>query len=157
MKTSDSGLMNVRSIFESGVKMFYTIGNYSLVKRGDKQYGQCTLYVRDSNGKSIDYCKVPMSWYLTRLIEKNPEKYIGVTFSFYNTSPEYTDCPLKLIEYSDGNFKLYNVVEKSWVMKQVPTPFGLVEKLHLEKYGKSQYLRFLKLSNPHGNVPHGNN
>lgn len=137
--------LRVSSPYESRLVMSYLITNLKKVKTGsgDRLSGDLRVTYGETE---VNYSRVPFSYFLTKCIEANAEKYVGKVFTFYNTSRNYFDCPLTLKEFPDGTFKLYDVREKGWHKVSVPVPGGgFEERLAMKMRAKDSFLRYFRV------------
>lgn len=140
-------LMKKDSRGESGMLLKYTILKYKkLPAEGDVAYrGTAVLQVQigsDPTAKKHRYeCNV--SSLLCYKIEQAKEKYIGVEFVSYSTTPDYASNPLRLVKCKDGKFMLGNVTEGGVEHYTVTIPGGeRISKQRFVTLNRENYYRY---------------
>lgn len=145
MKRSE---LNIRSIFESGVKLQFEI---TAVKKLRKRLNsiwraEATVVVSyEINGElhNITFEKVMCSSLASYNVIKKADKYVGVKCISYNTSPMYNENPFKLVK-SDDKYFLYMVTEKGKRFEEVQMPGGQIATKVVYMYHEPKdYVRFL--------------
>lgn len=137
----DRGLLRRKnSIYDSGRLLKYTITNFKrLPKRGDTIYrGKCDLIVQTEGTNDIVFSCTISSLLMYKIIT-NPDKYLDITFESFNTTPEYTCNPLRLIKSVDGKYILYSVSEKGHENYNCVIPGGEVIVKQRFTYFKAEY------------------
>jgi hypothetical protein len=132
------------SKYESGDLYYYTIRDFKKLRsKGDIKYrGTCTLEVKVGEGEVINF-KCNISSLLVYRILNNKEKYLDYTFVSYNTTPEYTCNPLKLVKCKDGSYALYSVTEGGMRYYTVTLPGGKeVQKCDFINNKREYYQRY---------------
>lgn len=135
---------------ESGKLFTYTILSYEsqdskeISGRLVKYRGVCNFRVAVEGQESVQYNGVKVSSLLAYQISINPEKYINIEFSSYNTSPDFVENPLKFHISEDCQY--YNlgfVTERGSVDVTVSLPGGATVVTKKFLYHKPEnFLRF---------------
>lgn len=140
--------LNIRSIFESGVKLQFEILSVKKLKKRQNSVWRAEVtmmvsYEINSELHDIKFEKVMCSSLASYNVINKPEKYVGVKCISYNTSEMYNENPFKLVK-SDNKYFLYMVTEKGKRFDEVQMPGGnLVTKIVYLYHEPKDYVRFL--------------
>ena len=143
----DGLLYHKNSKFESGELFQFTLSDFKKLraKDGVAYRGTATLTVVVGDKAPFVLKQVSLSSLLVYKILQNEEKYIGVTFKSYSTTPDYASNPLRLVKCKDGSYLVCNVTEGGVEHYSVTTPGGdVIEKQRFVTMRKEQYFRYFE-------------